>query len=681
MGQIRLFSTLIMGLLWATLAAGPGSLMDAPSDHAPAGLLTGRTDAGNELALPLKQTVAHMEITTNLVYATIRQVFVNDSAHNLEAVYTFPLPAKAAVTDMKLRLGDRLIQSVVKERGEARQTYEAARARGQRAALLERERPNLFTTSVANFQPGETVEIVFSYMEQLAFTGKVYEIVFPTTFGPRYFSNRSEEGAGTQNLPAKAARQRLNPATLDFTDHFLKWTARVEGLPIAAIDSPTHSIWVEEPSPESYRISLNAGEVLPDRDLTLRLALVETTEPKLIFQRSQGKLGHHGLLTIFPPLVDDPDIDAVAREVIFLIDTSGSMAGLPLKQAREGLHRCLEMLNPEDRFNIVRFSHDYSGFRPTSQETSATHLDAARQYVDVLSADGGTEMQAALRHVLDMPEPEGLMRVIFFLTDGDVGDEDSLLRLVDRRLKGARIFAFGVGSAPNEFLLRKLSEHGHGVSTFIRGEDDIGAVMADVFETINAPALTDVEVSLWDQAGERLESGSVYPAVVPDLFLGRPLQLCYRHDGPFEGRIDVGGWMNGEWATYSYFTDAAPSAHFPGIERLYGQAVANDRMVDWIHAATTEEKERIKAEIVDTALAYQLLTRFTSRVAVESKVRQGPLDLMSVAVPAMTRHGTGDGAYFAPTATRDHARLLAAAVFLLLGLGFCLKKERSGDVS
>ena len=655
-------------------------------NHRFAGFLSAVGPDGGSLVLPLKDTDVTLEIASNIVYADVRQVFVNDTDMNLEAVYTFPLPTGAAVTDMRLEWEDRVIRSVVKEKQQAKETYEAAKQEGRKTALLEQNRPNLFTTSVANFQPGEEVAVVFSFMQQLTFNGNVYEITFPTTFGPRYFPAAKPtmlamfaSRAGLLEPERESAasleeRSRLTPPVVeDFSDHLLQLKATVQGLPVADIYSNTHDVFVWETDADRYEVELVAGETLPNKDFSLKIELREAEQPQIEFLQSEGPGGVHGLLTVYPPLGQDVEIEPVPREVVFLIDTSGSMSGQPMEQAKEGLRRCLGMLTREDRFNIVRFSHEFSEFAPRFVDVTPESLKAAEDYVASLQSDGGTEMQKALAHVLAMPGEDRLMRVVVFLTDGDVGNESSLLQLVRHRLGQARIFSFGVGSAPNEYLLKKLSETGYGVSNFIRDDRDIGEVMADFFETVNAPVLMDVEVVWRDSEGNLAPRVSSFPAVVPDVFLNRPVQLCYRYPESFEGTIEVRGWVAGQPVSYAVETNSLQPAKFPGIDRLYGKALVDDRMVDWLDAENGEEKDAVRNDIVQTALTYQLITNFTSRVAVEELLpTYASAAPQKVAVPVLRRSGSDPVPMFSATASDDYLwlwiglNLLAIGGFLVL---------------
>ena len=635
-----------------------------------AGSLTGRLADEREVILPLKQTDVSLDITANLVHAKVRQVFYNDSGQNLEAVYKFPLPADATVTGMTLVVGDRRIRSVVKEKQEAQATYQTAKAQGKKAALVAQVQANLFTTSVANFAPGEEIEVELTYLEQLPFRGRIYEVVVPTTFGPRYIPRILPRESKSELHVDKSSRVRgpnhdgpdlVTPIASTFADHLFSVSATVHGLPVRDIYSHTHFINVEETGSDSFQIELAGAGDLPNRDFVLKIELWEDETPRIAFVQSEGQEAIHGLLTVFPPLSENANVKPVPREVLFLIDTSGSMSGASIQQAREGLERCLDLLNPGDRFNITRFSHDYSSLASRPMNYDSHNLADALNYIDRLVATGGTEMIQALNHVLSMRQDPGFMRMVVFLTDGDVGHPDELMQLVRNKLGDTRIFAFGVGTAPNEFLLKRLAETGHGTSQFIRNHDDIGEVVADFFATINAPVLTDVQVTWKTPDGVHFTEAVAYPAVVPDVYLGRPLQLCYRYNEFFEGSIEVSGYLGDRLATYEFQTAEVPTSRHQGIETLFGQALIDDLMVVWTNSST-EQREIVREDVIRVATGYQLISRFTSRVAVEERVTTAG-NPHSVAVPVLAKSGSAPA--FAATATTD-------PLWLMSGLGLML---------
>lgn len=616
--------------------------------------------ASNEpaFALPLKKTEVRMDVTSGIVQTEVIQRFQNDLERPLEAVYIFPLPSEAAVEDFEIRLKGRTIRSVVKEREEAKATYEAAKAEGRKAALLEQERPNVFTTSVANLLPGESVDIVFSYVETMKLRKDRYDLTFPMVVGQRYIPCRFNAAGEAQ--PAVADAHRINPPVLHpnlDSGHRLSIEVALEGLPLAKVTSNTHAIKVVEHKADRYSVKLKDEVTIPDCEFNLSLGLQKSESPAVSFVQSLGD-EPYGLLSVFPPIGKKRKHKALAKDVIFLIDTSSSMSGESIAQAKSGLKRCLGILNPEDRFTIVRFSSDFSSFSPELRAATDSKIDEALEYVLGMTASGGTEMQPALEYVLDMlPQESGRMPLVVFLTDGDVGNEDSLINLLSKKLNNTRLFTFGIGSAPNEFLLHRMAESGRGQSRFIRSHEDIGEVMSDFFQTLDAPVLTDVNVE-W-------EGGTVktYPERCPDIFYGRPLQLVASSVAGFQGQVRITGMLDGKEQTFSIDLAGQADKKHRAIEKLYGRMQVKDLMVKMMQADLATEKNELKQAIIEVALRLQLVTAYTSHIAVEEQVTVESGELVSVKVPVAAPKGWT----MYSTSTSETLQLLIALSMLLGG--------------
>ncbi|MGI8437363.1 MAG: VIT domain-containing protein [Chthoniobacterales bacterium] len=616
------------------------------------------------ISLPLQKTEVHLNVSGGLIEGEVAQVFTNNTGTALEAIYVFPLPSEATVMGMELRVGDRVIRSVVKEREEARQQYETAKAQGQKTALLEQERPNIFTTSVANFNPGETVRIRFTYLQAAEYQRGKYSVTFPMVVGPRYIPFEiSVPDSGRITPPL------LHPA-ID-PGHRVTLSATVTGLPVKSITSNTHAIQVQPRNGgESYDVALREGKTLPNSEFHLEIALTGGEEPELSVVTTQAQDANFALITLFPPLGVPIDKlpPRVPRDVLFLIDTSGSMSGESIGQAQAGLLRCLDMLRPEDTFTVVRFSSDYSAFAPELRPATPDSLEAARSYVRTLRADGGTEMQTALDYTLSIPgQRENAFRLVAFLTDGDVGNEESLMRLLNTKLGSARVFTFGIGSTPNEFLMRRLAELGRGQSRFIRSHEDIGTTMSDFFRTLDQPTMTNVRLDWHAKNGQQVTGLVTYPQLCPDVFVDRPLQVVAKIPRGFDGTLEVSGKVAGGQMTKQFPLGAAIATHHDGIPTLFGQAVVNDLMYQRLRTTDATQLQSLHDQVVKTALDYQLVTAFTSRVAVEEQITRAPDGAVtSVKVPTMLPRGWNPSAFFA-TATSDPLRLVIGFVVLSVG--------------
>jgi len=606
------------------------------------------------VALPLKKTDVRLNMSGGLIEGEVTQVFTNNTNTTLEAIYVFPLPAEASVTGMELRVGERIIRSVVKEREEARKEYESARTEGKKAALLDQERPNIFTTSVANFNPGETVQIRFTYLQAAEYQRGKYGVTFPMVVGPRYIPF---------NQPAADAARVTPPLLHPSVDagHRLNLTATIAGLPVKAISSSTHAI-VATPrnGGSTYEVTLREGEALPNSEFHLDIALDGGAEPEVSVVTTNGHESKFALVTLFPPLgvPDEKRPPRVPRDVLFLIDTSGSMNGESIGQAQAGLSKCIETLQPEDAFTIVRFASEHSAFAPALRPATPETVEAAQSYVRSLQADGGTEMQPALDYTLSIPsERANVLRLVVFLTDGDVGNEDSLMRLLHAKLGSARVFTFGIGSAPNEYLMRRLAELGRGQSRFIRSHEDIGAVMSDFFRTLDQPALTNVKLEWEDKTGKATADLAVYPQLCPDVFVDRPVQVVAKLPAEFSGTLVVKGNVSGGSVAFKFPLGAAAQTEHAGIPTLFGRALVNELMYQRLRTSDATELAMLREKVVRTALDYQLVTEFTSRVAIEERVTREPDGkLTRAAVPTMLPRGWNPSSFFA-TATNDPLHL------------------------
>ncbi|MBT3296001.1 MAG: VWA domain-containing protein [Verrucomicrobia bacterium] len=638
---------------------------------------------GQRLVFALEQTDVELEVTAGVVHACVTQTFFNQTTNTLEAIYIFPLPARASVTDMELRTNDRVIRSIVQERQQAKKTYQAAKAAGKKTALLEEERPNIFTTSVANFGPGERVSIRFRYMETAPYRKGVYSVTFPMVVGQRYIPAipvANNDGTHTM-IPTVDDAHRLNPPLLppDVTPpHQLTLTATVSGLPIADITSNTHAIDVEIPAntKDPYVVALIHKAVTANADFNMAITLAESETPQVSFVQSSGATNAYGLLTVFPPTTERTDTPPPPRDVIFLIDTSGSMSGESIGQARTGLLQCLSMLRAEDRFTVVRFASNYSCFTPDLRPATPDRMAAARGYVESLSANGGTEMQKALQHVLSLEPAEGHLKLVVFLTDGDVGSENALTRLLENQLGRARLFTFAIGSAPNEYLVRTMAEQGRGQARFIRSHEDIGTVMTDFFRTLEAPVLTDVQLVWRDSDGTRIDALSHYPSPCPDVFYQRPLQVVAQCPAGFSGSVTIEGSVAGAPVAYPYEIAPTDQSHI-AVGKLYGRAQINNQMLDYIRAETPAQQQAIREQVIETALTHQLVSKFTSRVAVEERVTaqpNGTLETVKVKVPLPRGW---DPSQFHATATHDTLLLLTGLGLLVSGFLVRTRRRRS----
>jgi Ca-activated chloride channel family protein len=657
-----------VAVLLAVLSAvvAPQVLADSDLPSVTEGSLLYRSAvSGRYEPVPLQHTDVSIDVRGLVASATVSQVYVNRTDTPVEAVYVFPLPHEAAVYEMEMRVGDRLIRSVVKEREQARQTYQAARSEGKRAALVEQERPNVFTTSLANLMPGDRVEVRLSYVEPLAWQDGRVRLVFPMVVGPRYIPgqalDRPDTGTGwapdtTQVADAsritpplrnpdgglgaesrsdgspQGARdgihsRRATPEVRPGHDIALRVRADL-GAPLAAVTSPSHEIeWTAEQGAAVVTLARHA--TLPNRDFVLELKREETSLPQTaLFLSPDARGGEtHFMLVAYPPspesLAQRPPL-----ELVFLIDVSGSMQGTSIEQARAALLQGLDRLRPDDHFNIVAYDHQYRWFAPAAVQAGAEGLEQGRQFVRGLQAEGGTELLPALRHVLDTPVTPGLTRYIVLLTDGCLGNEDEVFGALERGLRQSRLFTVAIGSAPNHLLATRMARYGRGSFTHIADVGEVQAQMGRLLDQIDSPVLTGLALS-WDGA----TAEQVFPERLPDLFLRQPLVVYGRLPGFARGRLRLSA--QGAGAPFEQeIPFAAETAQFhPGITTLWARQLVDERMDAWRRAEEGDEREKVRLALVEHAVRYHLVTRFTSLVAVEEMVANPDGSLRQARVP------------------------------------------------
>ncbi|MBZ5520729.1 MAG: marine proteobacterial sortase target protein [Acidobacteriia bacterium] len=643
--------------------------------------------AGLYEAVPLLHTDVTLDVRGLVAAATVTQQYENSSNAPIEAVYVFPLPHDAAVYDMEIRIGNRVIRSVVKEREEAKRVYEAARSEGKRAALVEQERPNIFTTSVANIMPGDHIDIRLRFVEPLRWEDGRMRLVFPMVVGPRYIPGTQAVGhAGTgwaSDTNAVPDASRITPIVRNpesRSGHDISLAVDLDsGFGAASIKSVSHSINVQRLADGRQHVDLSTGATIPNKDFVLEMQPAESQQPKAALFLSPASDGGetHFLLAAFPPTVQPGKRMPV--EMLYMIDVSGSMSGTSIQQAREALLLALDRLRPDDRFGILAFSSGYGEFAPEPLPATAENLDAARRYVRHLEAGGGTEMLPALLHLMRKPEIPGYLRHIVLLTDGDLGNEEEIFTALRRDLGNARLFTVAIGSEPNLYLATKMAQFGHGTFTHIAHIEEIQEQMTRLFESIESPVLTDVKLTF-----QGVKTEEVYPERLPDLFLRQPLLIYGRISKGHAGKVHLTA-RAGNVPYESVITfDTSKATFHPGITTLWARQRVEDLMDRWREAGE-ENKAEIRASVIAHAIRYRLVTRFTSLVAVEEVIVNPGGESSKAPVPTELPDGWQmEGVFGAPATGTADAFLEALGIALLLA-GIALlwvgRKVRAGALS
>ncbi len=569
-----------------------------------------------QLVFPLKHTEVVSKIAGNVSRVEVTQTFENPFTEPLEAVYVFPLPDEAAVDDMEIRIGDRIIKGNIKKREEAQQIYEQARREGRTAGLLEQERDNIFTQSLANIKPGEAIDVTIRYTDSLKFDGGDYEFVFPMVVGPRFIPGTPiDESGDTDRVPDAS---RITPPIVPLgtrSGHDIGVTVEIDaGVPVSHIRSTSHQLRIEHDG-QIVRVKLGGEDTIPNKDLILRYRVAGDNTQATVLTQSDERGGHFAIYLI--PALDYHTDEIVPKDVVFLMDTSGSQHGDPLRKSQELMRRFINGLNPYDTFTIIDFSDTTTRLSSQPLLYTPQNLTKAINYINRLQANGGTYLLEGIREVLNFPAaPAGRLRSIVLLTDGYIGNDSEVLAEVQQQLKpGNRLYSFGVGSSPNRFLLNRLAEIGRGTSQIVRQDEPTEEVAEKFFRQINNPVLTNIQVS-WEGQGEAV----IYPSTPPDLFAQQPLVLFGRIQDRTKGKLHITGIAAGGYRYENTFNLYFEEAGNPAIAQLWGRVRIKDQMNQMFGYET---KAGVDA-VTETALTYQLLSQYTAFVAVSEDVRVDP---------------------------------------------------------
>lgn len=664
-------------------------------------LLYGEQGAGFTAAV-LQSSKVHVEISGMVATITLQQSFRNDSGSWLEGVYVFPLPDTAAVRAMEMRVGERRIIGKIREKAEAKKIYREARAAGKKTSLVEQQRPNLFTNRVANIAPGETITVQLEYVQQVSYRAGEFSLRFPATITARYMPG----------APLTAAVDPDEPVTLEINPYLgwavpttavadadaisplqypqagseqaplnpLEVTVRLDmGIPLAKVEAPYHDITLaRRAGVYDIRLANRVSEM--DRDFVLSWQAVSGSAPTAALFTEEVAGEYYGLLLVLPP-ADERAAPPLPREIIFVVDTSGSMGGLSIRQARSSLGRALQALRPEDRFNIIEFNSTHQALYRRPLPATPGHLQRALQFVNHLEAGGGTEMLPALRAALAAPADNDLLqerlplRQVVFITDGAVGNEVALFEEISARLGASRLFTVGIGAAPNSWFMREAARHGRGTHTHIGSLDEVEAQMAALFEQLSRPAAVDLEIN-WPVPVE------AWPQRIPDLYLGEPLLVAVKFgttapagEVAITGRLGESDWT--QRIQIATQPDPLAGSEYTGVASIWARQKIAGLLDERVRGRSAEV---VRADVLPIALQHQLLSPYTSFVAVEERdTRPSSETLAKVAAPNTRPRGqAAQGFAYPRTATTGPAKLWLG--MLLVFLGTLLRLLRQPEV-
>jgi Ca-activated chloride channel family protein len=622
---------------------------------------------GGELQpAPTVSTEVAIEVSGVIARTRVTQVFHNPGAEHVEGIYVFPLPEKAAVDRLWMRIGERVVVGEVREKEEARRTYEAARAQGRKAALVEQQRPNLFTNSVAHIGAGDRIEVRIEYQQVLGYDNGEYRLRFPLAVTPRYVPM----GAAADPMPdePKAAEAREEIALLHpaYRKRASGLTNPVDiavvidaGVPLGHVQSSYHDTLTEKDAGGRTFVMLAREQEEADRDFELVWRLSAGATPAAALFTHRGAQADYALVMVTPPQPGAAEVAAfqrLPREILLVIDTSGSMEGASIQQARLALEHALGTLTPRDRFNVVEFNSETRPLFADAMPATRGNVQEALRWVRALRARGGTNMLPALTFALDGRDTPGYLRQVVFVTDGAVASEDQLFRVISERLGSSRLFTVGIGAAPNSHFMTRAAQFGRGTFTHIGDVHEVTEKMSRLFEKIEAPVLRDVSIRFAD--GSPVET---FPPRVPDLYLGEPVLVAAAAPAPLGTMIVSGTLGNQPWSV-ALTPEASRSS--AGVGALWARFKIASHMDELARGAELSE---IRPRVVKVALEHHLVSAYTSLVAVDVTPTAPAKEPRAALVAASMPYGS---VQLPQTATPATLQLLLGALSLLLA-GSC----------
>jgi Ca-activated chloride channel family protein len=652
-GHLLLWSSILM-LIAAAVTAFQANADTLDEVHGPQLYFNG---AGSNT--PAVQLKTDLEITVTGIVARVSlyQEFENDSDSWVEANYVLPLPEQASVSYLEMLIGERKIVAEVQEKKLAQKIYQKAKESGQKAAIMEQHRPNLFQQKIANIGPKEKIALTVVYQMPVKYQHPNFSLSIPTTLTPRY-------------QPSAAASEGQKPTNV--VDHPIpQWeynqisqnqmSVRVNILneQIAKI-SGSYDI-TQKANSSDHQIGTVAERVPMDRDFALEWQLPEHSEPKAQLYIEEVGQSQYGLLLVTPP---SQDMKATAQEITFIIDTSGSMAGESIEQAKSAISFAIGLLDPEDQFNIIEFNSRPRALFSSARPATIANQDHAVQFIDKLVANGGTDMLPALDIAIKAPiTNDQAVQQIVFITDGSVSNEQQLLDLIYNKLGNTRLFTVAIGSAPNGFFMRKAAQFGRGSFETINAVDQVQERMEQLFSKLENTIVKSPRI-IWPVGVD------AWPKRIPDLYHAEPLVVAVKFTESVHLLGDANIDVRGDYSDGGIWSDTI-SMQVPkiyndtGISKLWAQA----NISHWLDQKYTGlPEDAVRAEVLPIALEHQIISPYTSMIAVEQTISRPSQEGIDT---AKVSHNAPQGSTMvnAPrTATHASLQILLGLVFLLAGL-------------
>jgi Ca-activated chloride channel family protein len=589
---------------------------------------------------------ANIEINGLVAYAEIKQTFINPHGIALEGKYQFPLPENSAVKQLIIKVGDKEIVGEIMEKKAAKALYKKAKRHGKKASLLEQHRPNLFTNKIANIPAQSIVVVTLKFIMPVSFTEGTFNLTLPLAMTKRYqtksFNNSVDDhpeasyshstgysSASSSTHPYKQLPELFNLPTKGSSFAQGRSVARSQssinislnsGVPITDIFSDSHKIKSRalNSTQNDYLITLNKTHVVSNKSFKLSWQLLASSHPQVSSFAQTVAGEYYTLLTFFPPKTQAAKV--IARDIIFIIDTSGSMQGSSMEQAKSSLKLAVSQLNIKDSFNIIAFDDEAELLFPITQMASSENISNSLDFIDDLSADGGTEMYRPLSNALMMKKNEmqsiKAIRQIVFITDGAVANEFELMQLLNSAQGNFRLYTVGIGAAPNGYFMKKAAQFGRGSYVFIQNQNEVQQKMSHFMTKISQPAISNIKLTFDKQVHQQID---VYPKKIPDLYFGEPLQIAIKSQLPITSVQLSAETVSAPWYQQLIINDSPSSK---GISSLWARRKIESLLDSLVIGAN---KDKVKSQVIETSLNHQLISPYTSFIAVEKQPKVSSL--------------------------------------------------------
>ena len=669
LGNVRCFAAVMIMAFGSGVIALEANSEQRICEQAECGLNL-QTESGEFFSAPMLNTNVSVTVTGVALRAVITQRFENPGDDWVEGVYSFPVPMGAAVNELRMRIGDRVIVGEIREREQAERQYQKAKQSGRKASLIKAHRPNLFTTKVANLGPREIVEIEIAYFQELPITIAEQQIRLPLVVGPRYTPAPEAERAFTpadESLPMiptrSAANGKHNPVAIEVSLNL--------GVPLKILRSLYHDVDIDQQATR-YQVKLANKHTPANRDFVLEFAPGAADQATTAILSEQSGDLQYGLMMVMPPQGDAQT--QLRREVTFILDRSGSMSGTSIEQAKAALLLALDRLSAGDQFNVIQFNSGSGQLFAAPTAVTPESIQAAKRYVAGLSANGGTEMMGALQRAFNAPASADFLQQVIFITDGNVSNETVLFNYIEENLTARRLFSIGIGSAPNHYFLQRAAAAGKGFHTAIGDLREVELRMTALFNKLQKPLLRDIEISV---DGSNVE---YWPRVIPDLYAGEPVAVAFRAP---RGELSIraaGKLPDQHWHAELTLNGGQQRQ---GLAELFGQRKIDSLMTTYRRAAGDPERQAaLRANVIETALDSHLVSKFTSLVAVDKT----PSNLSgeqnrSKNIPRNLPHGWRLGtsqARLPQTATSADLRITLGLLLFAIMFGYYALWQRRG---